>query len=188
MDIANARAIYGPTRHLDIISFAHRSSRRIGAAIVEHNPTGRSYIHCSSAKEGTRLGAYEHLLVITEDILQELMDKEGISSSGWLPSTPQSQHAATYTASLSGSMAGSALPSLSGSVPPSRRSSVQPPEHSHATHYGGQEFLRQNSDHIQQSPLALPRTNSDIIQTPKPVPVGRFPNGGRVSWNLGSES
>ncbi|KAF2019417.1 hypothetical protein BU24DRAFT_406086 [Aaosphaeria arxii CBS 175.79] len=79
---ANARAIYGATRHLDTISFAHTSSRKIGVAIVEHNPTGRSYIHCSSAKETSRLAAFEHLLVITEDILQRMLDTEGISSSG----------------------------------------------------------------------------------------------------------
>src|SRR5687767_12557489 len=79
---ANARAIYGSTRNLDIISYAPTSSRKIGAAIVEHQPTGRSYIHCSSAKEDSRLAAVEHLLVITEDILQRLMDAEGITSSG----------------------------------------------------------------------------------------------------------
>lgn len=55
--LANARTIYGPCRQLDVISFAHSSSRKIGAAIVEHNPFGRSYIHCSSAKEvSTREG------------------------------------------------------------------------------------------------------------------------------------
>lgn len=123
---ANARAIYGPNRCLDIISFAPTSSRKIGAAIVEHNPGGRSYIHCSSAKEDTRLAACEHLLVITEDILQRLIDTEGITSSGWLPATAQAQHAATY--SVNGSVAGSVQPSIAGSVPASRRSSVQPPE------------------------------------------------------------
>lgn len=65
--------------------------------------------------------AYEHLLVITEDLLQRLIDTEGITSSGWLPATPQSQHAATYNAaSVSGS--------VTGSVPASRRSSVAPQE------------------------------------------------------------
>jgi hypothetical protein len=91
---ANARAIYGSTRQLDIISYAPTSSRKIGAAIVEHQSTGRSYIHCSSAKEDSRLAAVEHLLVITEDILQRLLDTEGITSSGWLPATAQAQHAA----------------------------------------------------------------------------------------------
>lgn len=81
----------------------------------------RSYIHCTSAKEDSRLAAYEHLLVITEDLLQRLMDAEGISSSGWLAATPQSQHAATYSApSVSGSVA--------SSIPASRRSSVAPQE------------------------------------------------------------
>ncbi|KAJ4370934.1 hypothetical protein N0V86_008628 [Didymella sp. IMI 355093] len=119
--LANARTIYGPCRCLDVVSFAPTSSRKIGAAIVEHNPTSRSYIHCASAKEDSRLAAYEHLLVITEDLLQRLMDTEGITSSGWLPGTPQSQHAAIYNAaSVSGSVA--------GSVPASRRSSVAPHE------------------------------------------------------------
>lgn len=127
---ANARTIYGPCRHLEIISFAPTSSRKIGAAIVEHSQSGRSYIHCCSAKEDSRLAAIEHLLVITEDLLQRLLDTEGISSSGWLPATPQAQHAIAYnTGSLNGgSVTGSVLPSVVGSVPTSRRSSVQPPE------------------------------------------------------------
>jgi hypothetical protein len=35
----------------------------------------------------------------------------------------------------------------------------------------------------------IPRNNSDIIQQPKPMPVGQFqgPGRGRVQWNLGSE-
>jgi hypothetical protein len=104
-----------------VISFAPASSRKIAAAIVEHNPTSRSYIHCTSAKEDSRIAAYEHLLVITEDLLHRLMDVEGITSSGWLPATPQSQHAATYSvASVSGSVA--------GSMPASRRSSATPQE------------------------------------------------------------
>lgn len=86
---ANARTIYGPNRCLDVISFAPTSSRKIGAVIVEHNPMNRSYIHCASAKEDSRLAAVEHLLVITEDLMQRLIDAEGITSSGWLPATPQ---------------------------------------------------------------------------------------------------
>lgn len=86
----------------------------------------RSFIHCSSAKENSRLAALEHLLVITEDLLQRLIDAEGITSSGWLPATPQSQHAATYSiASASGSTVNG---SVAGSVPASRRSSVAPQE------------------------------------------------------------
>ncbi|KAH7359490.1 hypothetical protein BKA66DRAFT_594137 [Pyrenochaeta sp. MPI-SDFR-AT-0127] len=119
--LANARAIYGPNRCLDVISFAPTSSRKIGAAIVEHSPTSRSFIHCSSAKEHSRLAAVEHLLVITEDLLQRLIDAEGITSSGWLPATPQAQHAATYNAaSVSGSTFSG---SVAESVPASRRSS-----------------------------------------------------------------
>ncbi|KAF2443042.1 hypothetical protein P171DRAFT_496364 [Karstenula rhodostoma CBS 690.94] len=67
--LANAKAIYGPARCLDIITYGNTSSRKIAAAIVEHNPTGRSYIHCCSAKEDTRLAALEHLLVIQEDLM-----------------------------------------------------------------------------------------------------------------------
>ncbi len=92
-DAANARAIYGSNRCLDVISFAPTSSRKIGAAIIEHTSNSRSYIHCSSAKEDSRLAAVEHLLVITEDLLQRLFDAEGITSSGWLPATPQVMHA-----------------------------------------------------------------------------------------------
>jgi hypothetical protein len=35
----------------------------------------------------------------------------------------------------------------------------------------------------------IPRTNSDIIQQPKPMPIGQSqgPGRGRVQWNLGSE-
>jgi hypothetical protein len=89
---------------------------------VEHNPTSRSYIHCTSAKEDSRLAAVEHLLVITEDIMQRLIDAEGITSSGWLPATPAAQHAQTYNASRTeGSVVGS-------SGMGSRRSSVAPQE------------------------------------------------------------
>lgn len=94
---ANARTIYGPARCLDIITFGSTSSRKIAAAIVEHNPTGRSYVHCCSAKEDTRLAALEHLLVIQEDIMQRLMDREGIASNGWLPATAQAQHAQAFS-------------------------------------------------------------------------------------------
>lgn len=67
----------------------------------------------------------EHLLVITEDLLQRLMDAEGITSSGWLPATPQSHHAAMY-GSAPGSVAGGG--SVASSVQPSRRGSAQPQE------------------------------------------------------------
>ncbi|KAF1960609.1 hypothetical protein CC80DRAFT_544019 [Byssothecium circinans] len=92
--LANARAIYGSGRSLDIVTFGSTSTLQITAAVIEHNPSGRSYIHCCSAAEDNRLAAIEHLLVITEDLLARLM--EGISSSGWLPGTPQSQHAAAF--------------------------------------------------------------------------------------------
>jgi hypothetical protein len=80
--LSNASAIYGPKRFLDILTYGSTHSRQITAAVVEHNPHGRSFVHCCSAKEDTRLAAIEHLLVITEDLLQRLMDKEGITSSG----------------------------------------------------------------------------------------------------------
>lgn len=123
---ANARAIYGPNRLLDVISFAPSSSRKIGAAIVEHNPTSRSFIHCCSAKEDSRLAAVEHLLVITEDILYNLITQEGITSSGWLPATAQAQHAATYSMVLPS--AAVANGSVTASQLDSRRSSVAPVE------------------------------------------------------------
>lgn len=200
--LANARAIYGANRCLDVISFAPTSSRRIGAAIIEHNPTSRSYIHCSSAKEKSRLAALEHLLVITEDLLQRLIDAEGITSSGWLPATAQAQHAATYSVA---SAAGSTMnESVAGSVPASRRSSVAPQDHlsahDYSPGYSGHPLqktllIRGNSDTAfhgmsPQQPLqGLPRTNSDVIRQPQPVPVGALSgqNRGRVQWNLGSE-
>jgi hypothetical protein len=112
-----------------VISFAPTSSRKIGAAIVEHNPTSRSYIHCCSAKEDSRLAAVEHLLVITEDILQRLLESEGITSSGWLPATAQAQHAATYSvSSMAGGSTVGANSSAAGSVQNSRRGSVAPQE------------------------------------------------------------
>lgn len=189
-----------------MISFAPTSSRRIGAAIVEHNPISRSYIHCSSAKENSRLAALEHLLVITEDLLQRLIDAEGITSSGWLPATPQAQHAATYNAA---SVAGSTVNgSVTGSVPASRRSSVAPQDISnasandHSPSYTGHPLqqtllIRGNSDTsfhgiAPQPPLqgVVPRANSDVIKQPQPISVGPFSgqNRGRVQWNLGSES
>lgn len=94
--LSNAHAIYGSTRSLDVITYGAISSAHISAAIVEHNPAGRAFIHCSSAPEASRLAAVEHLLVITEDILARLMDKEGITISGWLPATPATQHAVTF--------------------------------------------------------------------------------------------
>ncbi|KAH6612028.1 hypothetical protein C7974DRAFT_445922 [Boeremia exigua] len=206
---ANARAIYGSNRCLDVISFAPTSSRKIGAAIVEHNPTSRSYIHCTSAKEDSRLAAYEHLLVITEDLMQRLMDTEGIGSSGWLPATPQAQHAATYNAA-------SVCGSVAGSMPASRRSSVTPQEiiippperfvndfHSpYSSHHiqrppigaNAPPLVRGNSDTAfgcttPQPQHIMPRTSSDVvIQQPQPVPAGQYTgNHGRVQWNLGSE-
>ncbi|KAF2662424.1 hypothetical protein K491DRAFT_764198 [Lophiostoma macrostomum CBS 122681] len=202
--LANARAIYGSTRQLDVISFAPSSSRKIGAAIVEHNPTGRSYIHCSSAKEDSRLAAVEHLLVITEDIIQRLLDTEGITCSGWLPATAQAQHAAQFHAASppGGSIAGSAVPapsiaSIAGSVSASRRSSVQPSEHNpidpyHAALsnlnplsnsvqiYQKPTLARRTSDishqpHESQQPMAvIPRTSSEVIAQPRPMQGGMF--------------
>ncbi|KAI4707202.1 hypothetical protein J4E89_008141 [Alternaria sp. Ai002NY15] len=230
--LANARAIYGPNRCLDVISFAPTSSRKIGACIVEHNPSSRSYVHCCSAKENSRLGAMEHLLVITEDLLQRLMDAEGITSSGWLPATPQSHHAAMY-GSAPGSAAGGG--SVASSVQPSRRGSAQPQDLLIDYAQGSPQLMQQSPQfsppaqsmpsqtpfvndfntpwsphHIQKPKLprgssdtvfhttantpkpvvqTIPRTNSDIIQQPKPVPIGQFqgPGRGRVQWNLGSE-
>lgn len=127
--VANARAIYGPNRCLDVISFAPTSSRRVGACIVEHNPSSKSYIHCCSAKETSRLAAMEHLLVITEDLLQRLMDVEGITSSGWLPSTPQSQHAAMYGSAPGSTVGGNGDGSMPNSVHTSQRGSTQPQEY-----------------------------------------------------------
>ena len=70
----------------------------------------------------------EHLLVITEDLLQRLMDTEGITSSGWLPSTPQSQHAATYGSAPESTVGGNGTGSVANSEQQSRRSSAQPQE------------------------------------------------------------
>ncbi|KAH7072340.1 hypothetical protein FB567DRAFT_611728 [Paraphoma chrysanthemicola] len=198
----NARAIYGANRLLDVISFAPTSSRKIGAAIVEHNPTSRSYVHCTSAKEDSRLAAVEHLLVITEDILQRMLDAEGIISIGWLPATAQAQHAATY--SVNGG-------SATGSVQDSRRSSVAPQEAGpvgfindhyspHSQHHiQNPQSMRGNSEtsfnfqqitpqpHVQ----SMQRTASDVIKQPQPVPVGHAATrglaSGRVAWRLGSE-
>ncbi|CAI6337685.1 unnamed protein product [Periconia digitata] len=94
--LSNAHAIYGSTRCLDVLTYGTTTSSTISAAIVEHNPSGRAFIHATSAPEPSRLAAVEHLLVITEDILARLVEKEGISSSGWLPTTPQTQHAITF--------------------------------------------------------------------------------------------
>ncbi|RYN45340.1 hypothetical protein AA0114_g9186 [Alternaria tenuissima] len=231
--LANARAIYGPNRCLDVISFAPTSSRKIGACIVEHNPSSRSYVHCCSAKENSRLAALEHLLVITEDLLQRLMDAEGITSSGWLPAMPQSHHAAMF-GSAAGSIAGGNS-SVASSVQPSRRGSAQPHDLLIDYTQGSPQLVQQSPQfppppnsapsqtpfvndfntpyshhHIQKPKLprgssdtafqtatsppkafvqTVPRTNSDIIQQPKPMPVGQFqgPGRGRVQWNLGSE-
>ncbi|KAG9191659.1 hypothetical protein G6011_10393 [Alternaria panax] len=231
--LANARAIYGPNRCLDVISFAPTSSRKIGACIVEHNPSSRSYVHCCSAKEDSRLAALEHLLVITEDLLQRLMDAEGITSSGWLPATPQSHHAAMFGSAPGSTTGGNG--SMSSSVQPSRRGSAQPqdllidyaqvspqlvqqspqfppPPHSAPSqtpfvndfntpyshhHIQKPKLPRGSSDTAFQTTTStpkafgqtVPRTNSDIIQQPKPMPVGQFPEPGRgrVQWNLGSE-
>ncbi|KAF2188604.1 hypothetical protein K469DRAFT_565156, partial [Zopfia rhizophila CBS 207.26] len=183
--LTNARTICGPTRHLDTITYSSTSSRKVGAATIEHNPTGRSYIHCCSAKESSRLTAYEHLLVITEDLLQRLIDVEGISSSGWLPATPQTQHAANYG---SGSVAGSVVGG--GSLAPSRRSSVQPTEgllHKPMLVRSGSDTASQSSPQSQL--YHVPRTNSsDVIAAPKLIPAGRV--GGHhagARWYLGSE-
>ncbi|KAF1832548.1 hypothetical protein BDW02DRAFT_554558 [Decorospora gaudefroyi] len=231
--LANARAIYGPNRCLDVISFAPTSSRKIGACIVEHNPSSRSFVHCCSAKEDSRLAAMEHLLVITEDLIQRLMDAEGITSSGWLPATPQSHHAATYS-SAAGSVGGNGNGSVASSVPASRRGSAQPQDllidYAHGSPQSMQspqfaptpqsahsqppfiinDFNSPYSHHHMQKPKLprgssdttfanttpkpvmqpMPRTNSDVIQQPKPLPVGQFPGPsgrGRVQWNLGSE-
>ncbi|UPX20846.1 uncharacterized protein EKO05_0011063 [Ascochyta rabiei] len=210
--LANARAIYGPNRCLDVISFAPASSRKTGAAIVEHNPTSKSYLHCTSAKEDSRMAAYEHLLVITEDLLHRLMDTEGITSSGWLPSTPQSQHAATYhAASVSGSAAGSVSASRRSSATP-QEMIMPPPERfanvlhtPHSSHHiprppmgaNVPALVRGNSDTAFGSntphlpPQVIPRTASDVmIQQPQPVQAGQYtgPRYGRVQWKLGSES
>ncbi|OCK82066.1 hypothetical protein K432DRAFT_415621 [Lepidopterella palustris CBS 459.81] len=190
--LSNARTIYGPSRALDIVTFAGASSRKIGAAIVEHNSTGRTYVHCSSAKESSRLAAIDHLLIITEDILQRMFDAQGIESSGWLP------------LSAPGAVAASAMGNAMGSAIGSRRGSVQPVE----VYAKGFTIsvpvpypTPRNASDIQQSlPLGrtssdlmyvaqvVPRTNSEVIQQPKPLPIGR--QGGprkTMQWNLGSE-
>ncbi|KAF2200212.1 hypothetical protein GQ43DRAFT_82708 [Delitschia confertaspora ATCC 74209] len=181
--LANARTIYGPTRHLDTLTFAPTSSRKIGAAIVEHCPTGRSYIHCSSAKEETRLGAMEHLLVITEDILQRLIDAEGITSCGWLPNTPAAQQAAISAhvgqgipgmngIGVGGNLGGMVMPgsvagSAAGSVPASRRSSVQPPEGT-PTHQPPHQSTHQPPPFPPTHPT-IPYSSSEGM-FPKPAP------------------
>ncbi|KAI8938410.1 hypothetical protein NX059_004305 [Plenodomus lindquistii] len=194
--LANARAIYGANRCLDVISFAPSSSKRIGAAIIEHNPTSRSYIHCSSAKEKSRLAALEHLLVITEDILQRLLDAEGITSSGWLPATAQAQHAAAYNAA---SVGGSTVnESVAGSMPASRRSSVAPQEHSFAHDtspgYTGHPLretllIGEDGDASLRGWQPPQRASSDVMRQPQPVPIGALSaqTRGRVQWNMGSE-
>jgi hypothetical protein len=70
--------------------------------------------------------------------------------------------------------------------------------HSHH-HIQTPHFLRGNSDASFNFDRTTPqphinviqRTASDVIQQPKPVPVGqlsgRGPAGGRVAWKLGSE-
>ncbi|CAN9136644.1 unnamed protein product [Alternaria alternata] len=167
------------------------------------------------------------------DLLQRLMDAEGITSSGWLPATPQSHHAAMF-GSAAGSIAGGNS-SVASSVQPSRRGSAQPQDLLIDYTQGSPQLVQQSPQfppppnsapsqtpfvndfntpyshhHIQKPKLprgssdtafqtatsppkafvqTVPRTNSDIIQQPKPMPVGQFqgPGRGRVQWNLGSE-
>ncbi|KAF2805698.1 uncharacterized protein BDZ99DRAFT_540327 [Mytilinidion resinicola] len=240
--LSNAHTIYGPTRTLDIVTYSLTSSRRTVASIVEHSPTGRSYIHCSSARESSRTAAIEHLLVITEDLLARMVDAQGIESCGWLPlSAPGAAAANSIAAANSAAGSGSTVASsLAGSLPGSRRGSVQPQQMQMMTPvpgmggmggvglmsspmtlgprngesppegYGispGMALVRRSSDQAmrragdpsaqpgqwkrsngelaqqQQVGAVMPRTKSDIILQPKPVPGGRG-----VRWDMGSES
>lgn len=122
---ANARTIYGPTRHLDIISFAPSSGRKSAAAIVEHRPAGDSYIHCCSSQESSRLAAVEQLLVLTEEMLQGLIEAGGITHSGWLPAAQMQEVGMYETASWGRS---SVPASLLGSVRDSMDGSIDLPE------------------------------------------------------------
>ncbi|KAF2684380.1 hypothetical protein K458DRAFT_366736 [Lentithecium fluviatile CBS 122367] len=193
--ISNASAIYGPTRSLDIITYASTHSRKITAAIVEHAPHGRSYIHCCSAAEDTRLAAVEHLLVITEDILHRLMDKEGIASSGWLPATPQSQHAASYS---HGSMpnlmrweiTGSSKASTPSVAMPERQAISGPPQQQGMS-------MPQHRDLVvapqqQGVPMSQQRDGGgapqqQVMGPPQQAVAPQPTRAGRVQWIMGSE-
>jgi hypothetical protein len=184
--ISNASAIYGPSRSLDIVTYATTHSRQITAAIVEHSPHGRSYIHCCSAKEDTRLAAVEHLLVITEDILQRLIDKESISSSGWLPATPQSQHAAAFNQST---VTQGTLGHL-GSVPNLMRLETASSKASTPSVVPGDRQTIMGP--LQQQGVMPPRDmvvapQQQIIATPQQAVAPQPTRAGRVQWMMGSE-
>ncbi|OCL05820.1 hypothetical protein AOQ84DRAFT_432894 [Glonium stellatum] len=173
--LSNARVVYGSSRPLDIITFAATSSRSISAAIVEHHCSGRTFVHCASAKESSRAAAIEHLLVITEDIIQRMFDAQGIESSGWLPLSAQGAVAAGAVAASSNS---SRRPSIDVGIPVP--APVPVPMSS---------MPRSNSEIIRQPVQQVPRSSSDIMYQPSPLSLGRQVVGprGRVKWNLGSE-
>lgn len=193
--LANARAIYGSTRSLDVVTFGTTSSLQITAAVIEHNPAGRAYIHCCSAAEDSRLAAVEHLLIITEDLLARLM--EGISSSGWLPVTPQSQHASVF-----GSM-----PNLlqfdtsrrgSGIQGDSRRGSAIPSGSGGGGGGGGREIV--NGPGRIEGTIASSASSAMASPHPSSVSMAATTTGGstvmavprpqrmdRVQWIMGSE-
>ena len=188
--LSNASAIYGPTRSLDIVTYASTHSRQITAAIVEHNPHGRSYIHCCSAKEDTRLGAVEHLLVITEDILQRLVDKEGISSSGWLSATPQSQHAAAFNQGTVSQGTFSHGSVSHGSYPNLMRLETMSSKASTPSVVQGERQAIMGPP--QQQGVVPPRDmtlgpQQQVLTQPQQAVAPQPTRAGRVQWMMGSE-
>jgi hypothetical protein len=192
--LSNASAIYGSCRSLDIITYASTTSRQITAAIVEHNPTGRSYIHCCSAKEDTRLAAVEHLLVITEDIMHRLIGQEGITSSGWLPATPQSQHATTFNQNaLNQNMHTSSQGNISNLM---KVESASSQTSTPSVVPGERQMITGPPQHQSMGPLPMgpppPREGSQgppqQIMAPQPQSVAPQPTRtGKVQWLMGSE-
>jgi hypothetical protein len=181
--LSNAGAIYGPTRSLDILTYASTHSRKITAAIVEHAPHGRSYIHCCSAKEDTRLAAVEHLLVITEDILQRLMEREGIASSGWLPATPQSQHAAAYSHGSMPNLFKMETQSSKGSSPSVYKGERQAIEGPHEMARGPHQQTILGPSQQQAIPGMPQQSMTGLPQAVAPQPT----RAERVQWIMGSE-
>ncbi|PVI04559.1 hypothetical protein DM02DRAFT_691533, partial [Periconia macrospinosa] len=181
--ISNALAVYGCTRHLDVLTYRATSSNLFTAAVVEHNPQGRAYIHCCSAPEMSRLIAAEHLLVITEDLLARLVEMDdgtgsegsgkegrGIKESGWgwLPSTPQSTHAIVFTRQNSFSQQQQLLQSSGRNTP-----GLTMPHHPHSQ---TQLLHHQHQQYLQQQPHNYFHPNPRDMNDRRTSSFGSLPN------------
>ncbi|KAF2476635.1 uncharacterized protein BDR25DRAFT_67961 [Lindgomyces ingoldianus] len=81
--LANARALLGSQKSLEVVTIGAERAGKIGVALVEYTPDGRSFVHFYFPGQVSRLDSLNQLLVMTEEKLTPCFENLAVTQ-GWI--------------------------------------------------------------------------------------------------------